>query len=108
MITAVIPPSEVMTAFILVPFVLIWSELALFFFRLPYIFFLEFFSAFTWMSVSPCLIPYTFESTSGRARYVTEDCCTPSQLFCSEVHNLSLSLVLLYYSLDRKVFYALF
>jgi hypothetical protein len=80
---------------------LIWSELAHFFFRLPYIFFLEFFSAFTWMSVSPFLTPYTFESTSGQARYVTEDCCTPSQLFCSEVHYLSLSLVLLYYSPDR-------
>jgi len=47
------------------------------------------------------LTPYTFESTLGRARYVTEDCCTPSQLFCSEVHYLSLSIILLYYSPDR-------
>jgi hypothetical protein len=84
-----------MTAFILVPFVLIWSELALFFFGLPYMFFLEFFNAFTWMSVSPFLTPHTFESTSGRAWYVTEDCCTPSQLFSSEVCYLSLSLDLL-------------
>jgi hypothetical protein len=84
-----------MTAFILVPFLLIWSELAHFFFWLPYMFFLEFFNAFTWMSVSPFFTPYTFESTSGRARYVTEDCCTPSQLFNSEVRYLSLSLDLL-------------
>jgi hypothetical protein len=71
-----------------------------FFVWFPYMFFLEFFSAFTWMFVSPVLTPYTFESTSGQAQYVSGDCCTPSQPFCSEVHYLSLSFVLLYFMPD--------